>query len=264
MSAHVTTTGDLAHASTTGDWAHASTTGYRANASTTGDGAHASTTGDWAHASTTGVRAHASTTGDRANASTTGYGAHASTTGVRANASTTGVRANASTTGYGAHASTTGVRANASTTGFWANASTTGFWAHALSAQGTASSAHAVAVGRWVRLLPGSCDALVLPDDPDKHHPMLISADDGWCVGRWVTMTDGMVEEWPDVLLPDDGRNYQLVFRGGRYEAGCRRFTADQAIAHWSNPDHEAPTSAALLLAAVRAHIAGEFDGVFS
>jgi hypothetical protein len=116
-----------------------------------------------------------------------------------------------------------------------------------------------------VRLLPDSCDALVLPDDANKYHPMLISKDDGWTVGRWVTMTDGMVEEHPDVLLPGDGRGYTLTATpAGRYVAGCRNFDAGQAIAHWSNPDHPAPASAVLLLAAVKAHIAGEFDGYFA
>ena len=173
--------------------------------------------------------------------------------------STTGNEANASTTGNRANASTTGNRAHASTTGNWANASTTGYEANALSAQGAASSAHAVAVGRWVRLLPDSCDALVLPDDPNEYHPMLIAASDGWTVGRWVTMADGWVGERLDVLLPNDGRGYMLRYVDGRYLAGCRDFDAEQAIAHWSNPSHAEPASAALLLAAVRAHIAGAF-----
>jgi hypothetical protein len=164
------------------------------------------------------------------------------------------------TTGNGANAATTGYGAHAATTGNGANAATTGDGAHAMSAQGAASSAHAVAVGRWVRLLPDSCDAVVLPDDPDEYHPMLIAASDGWTVGRWVTMTGGVVEEHPDVLLPDDGRGYRLTTDwNGHYLAGCRRFTADEARAHWSNPDHSAPVSAALLLAAVEACERGEF-----
>ena len=232
---------------TTGDWAHASTTGHQANASTTGHQANASTTGHRAHASTTGYTAHASTTGHQANASTTGHTAHASTTGHQANASTTGDQANASTTGNWA---------NASTTGDWANASTTGDWAHALSAGGAASSAHAVAVGRWVKLQADSCDALVLPDNPNIYHPYLVSKDDGWAVGCWITMEDGWVTERPDVLLPNDGRGYRLHYTDGCYQAGCRTFAFEQAIVHWSNPDHQAPASAALLLAAVQAHAA--------
>ena len=58
------------------------------------------------------------------------------------------------------------------------------------------------------------------------------------------------------MLLDDDGRGYRLGTRNGRYFAGCRDFTAEEAVAHWSNPNHPAPESAALLLAAVQAHIA--------
>ena len=61
-----------------------------------------------------------------------------------------------------------------------------------------------------------------------------------------------------DLLLDDDGRGYRLGHRAGRYTAGCRDFTAAEAIEHWSDPDHEAPESAALLLAAVQAHIASQ------
>ena len=56
------------------------------------------------------------------------------------------------------------------------------------------------------------------------------------------------------LLIADDGRGYRLTFRAGHYEAGCRRFTYPEAVAHWSNPEHDAPKSAALLLAAVEAH----------
>ena len=61
-----------------------------------------------------------------------------------------------------------------------------------------------------------------------------------------------------DLLLDDDGRGYRLGHRSGRYFAGCRDFTAAEAIEHWSDTDHEAPESAALLLAAVQAHIASQ------
>ena len=90
------------------------------------------------------------------------------TTGVRAAASTTGVRAAASTTGDWASASTTGYGASASTTGYGAAASTTGVRAHAMASDGAAESHHAIAVGRWVRLHPDSCAAVVLPDDRDR------------------------------------------------------------------------------------------------
>jgi hypothetical protein len=59
------------------------------------------------------------------------------------------------------------------------------------------------------------------------------------------------------MLLPNDGRGYALRYTNGRYKAGCRDFDLTGAVAHWSNPDHEAPESAARLLAAVQTHAAG-------
>ena len=56
------------------------------------------------------------------------------------------------------------------------------------------------------------------------------------------------------LLLFNDGRGYQLKFIDGRYLANCRDFDYEEAVEHWSNPDHEAPPSAARLLAEVQAH----------
>jgi hypothetical protein len=197
-------------------------------------------------AHTMGDYSSSSTTGDRSAASTTGYGSAASTTGDYSAASSTG--------DYSA-ASTTGDYSAASSTGDYSAASTTGDYSHAFAAMGAAESQHAVAVGRWVRLTETSCDAIVLPDDADKWHPYIVAKDHGWHVGRWITMVNGVVEERPDVLLPDDGRGHRLQCFDGRYRAGCRSFTADEAVAHWSNPNHEAPLSAARLLAEVKRHI---------
>ena len=107
-----------------------------------------------------------------------------------------------------------------------------------------------------MRLAPDSCSAVLLPDDPERYDVVLIRHEDGYPVGEWVTMTDGQVCRRPDVLLPFDGRGYRLRHVKGRYLAGCRDFTAAEAVAHWSNPNHPAPASAARLLAAVQAHIA--------
>jgi hypothetical protein len=59
-----------------------------------------------------------------------------------------------------------------------------------------------------------------------------------------------------EVLVADDGRGYTLFVTNGMYSAGCRWFTAAQAMQHWSNPDHKAPESAKLLHDAVAAHVA--------
>ena len=150
---------------------------------------------------------------------------------------------------------TTGDGAHATTTGDEAHATTTGYGAHAMSALGAAQAAQGVAVGRWVMLseYAGGTDALVLPEY--GYRPMLVSVHDGWPADTWITMRDGVVRAMPDVLLPNDGRSYQLRYEGGRYVAGCRRFaTAAEAGAHWSNPNHEAPRSARLLREAVERH----------
>jgi uncharacterized protein YjbI with pentapeptide repeats len=55
-------------------------------------------------------------------------------------------------------------------------------------------------------------------------------------------------------LLDNDGRGYALDYWQGRYVAGCRNFTRDEALTHWSNPAHEAPGSARLLWDAVNRH----------
>ena len=190
------------------------------------------------------------------NVHTTGDYSAASTTCVRSPASTTGGDSPASTTGIRSVAMTTGYLSPASATGGDSAASTTGVRSHAFAADGAAESRHAVAVGRWVRLTPTSCAAVVLPENSDMYDPTIVSKNDGWTVGVWITAENGQIVERPDVLLPDDGRGYQLTYTGGRYRAGCRSFTAEQAIAHWSNPQHLAPASAARLLAEVETHIA--------
>jgi len=243
-----------AHATTTRYGTNAATTGYGAHAATTGDCANAATTGDWANAATTGERAHAATTGYGANATTTGHGAHAATTGYGAHATTTRCGANAATTGQGANAATTGYGAHAATTGHGAHAATTGYEAHAVAIEGMAEARSGIAIGRWVRLDADRGCGVVMPDT-DGYQPHVVAVADGWTPGVWITMTNGTVEEHPDVLLPDDGRGYMLtVTDDGRYVAGCRDFTYDEAAAHWSNPDHEAPEFARRLLAEVQRH----------
>jgi hypothetical protein len=197
--------------------------------------------------STTGYRAAASTTGYRAAASTTGYRAAASTTGYRAAASTTGYRAAASTTGYRAAASTTGYRAAASTTGDWAAASTTG----------NQAAAACLGVEGWARAGVGG--TIVLSFDDKTRRRVLVAypgETEGITPNVWCHVVDGAIVADVNMLLPQDGRGYSLRFKDGRYLAGCRNFDAAEAIAHWSDPNHEAPESAALLLAAVAEHVA--------
>jgi hypothetical protein len=154
----------------------------------------------------------------------------------------------------GAHAATAGHRAHAATTGYGAHAATTGWWAHAVAIGGMAEARSGIAIGRWVRLDADRGCGVVMPDT-DGHQPHVVAVTDGWTPGVWITMTNGTVKELPGVLLPDDGRGHMLtVTDDGRYVAGCRNFTHHEAVAHWSNPNHEAPESARRLLAEVQRH----------
>jgi hypothetical protein len=206
--------------------------------------------------------AAASTTGHYSAASTTGHYSTASTIGHHSAASTTGHRSAAATTGDHSAASTTGHYSAASTTGHYSTASTTGDHSAAFSAMSFSESAQNVAIGKFVRLSDSGMPALVLPVS-DEWEPMLVSVHDAdtedgtpWQIGVWITMDDdGVVREHPEILLADDGRNYTLRFQDDSYTAGCRTFTATQAMNHWSNPSHNAPDSAARLLAAVLHHI---------
>jgi hypothetical protein len=53
--------------------------------------------------------------------------------------------------------------------------------------------------------------------------------------------------------LYHDSRGYALILIGDRYFAGCRNFTADEAIAHWGSPEYPDPQRGAAYVAAVKA-----------
>jgi len=116
-----------------------------------------------------------------------------------------------------------------------------------------AAGEFAVAVGRWVRLTGNGMDAVLVPHE--GFQPYIVSTGDGWPEWVWITMDSfGNVATSDEVLLPDDGRGYRLSYVDGKYHAGCRTFDYTEAVAHWSNPDHEDPVSAGLLLQEVERH----------
>ena len=136
--------------------------------------------------------------------------------------------------------STTDHYATATTSGRYATAITTGIasWASA-GPEGTIVLAHIDEAAGRTRILvayPGETEGI----EPGIYHHVV----------------DGKIVGDPDMLLPNDGRGYSLRHNDGLYLAGCREFTAEQALAHWSDPSHYSPKSAALLLAAVKAHMA--------
>ena len=50
-----------------------------------------------------------------------------------------------------------------------------------------------------------------------------------------------------------DGRSYRLDRAGDYYHAGCQRFTAAEAVAHWGSPYYENLTRGRQFVAAVEA-----------
>ena len=53
--------------------------------------------------------------------------------------------------------------------------------------------------------------------------------------------------------LYTDTRGYRLDRAGNYYHAGCRRFTAAEAVKHWGSPDYPAPQRGAEYVRAVQA-----------
>ena len=155
-------------------------------------------------------------------------------------------QATASTSGYRATASTSGYQASASTSGHRALASTSGYRAIAICAD-----------NGWARAGVGGVIAL---GHFDGFRQRLLVAYPGETEGIppnvWCRVVDGAIVADLDLLIGCDSRGYMLRHENGRYLAGCRDFTAAEAIAHWSDPDHESPADAALLKAAVEAHVA--------
>ena len=137
------------------------------------------------------------------------------------------------TTGYGSPAATTGYESPAATTGDRSPAATLG-------TDGWARSNVAVCIAEYKR---GGVVRL---------HVAHVG-EDGFIAGRWACVSDGKIVQPPDVL-DIDRRGYVLRYSDGRYTAGCRDFNAAEALAHWSDPDHCAPESAAILYAAVLAN----------
>lgn len=68
-------------------------------------------------------------------------------------------------------------------------------------------------------------------------------------VGRWLFIDSTPVKP----IYKDTERGFRLDRAGDHYHAGCRRFTAAEAIAHWGSPDYPDPERGAKYVAAVRA-----------
>lgn len=71
----------------------------------------------------------------------------------------------------------------------------------------------------------------------------------------WTVLGSSRFIEYSDVLVIDP-REYFLCYNVDDevYTAGCRTFDYEDAVKHWSDPDHEDPEAAAVLLKAVQDH----------
>jgi hypothetical protein len=91
---------------------------------------------------------------------------------------------------------------------------------------------------------------------------------DNLSVGGWLDLRGTGITALPDNLsvggsldlsgtgikpLYVDDRKYRLDRAGDHYHAGCRRFTAAEAIAHWGAPDYPDKERGAAFVAAVKA-----------
>jgi hypothetical protein len=91
---------------------------------------------------------------------------------------------------------------------------------------------------------------------------------DNLTVGGWLDLSGTPINALPDNLtvggsldlsgtrikpLYVDERNYRLDRAGDHYHAGCRRFTAAEAIAHWGSSKYPDKARGAAFVAAVMA-----------
>jgi hypothetical protein len=112
-----------------------------------------------------------------------------------------------------------------------------------------------LSVGGWLDL-EGCTGLTSLPDNLSVGGSLslegctgLTSLPDNLSVGGWLYLggCTGLTS------LYESNHGYRLDRAGDFYFAGCRRFTADQAIAHWGSPDYPDQKRGAGFVAAVRA-----------
>ena len=138
------------------------------------------------------------------------------------------------------------------TTGYWSPAATTGYGSPAATT-GYRSPAATLGANGWARASAPDGSVTLVDYSGPRHRVLTAYVGEGIAPGRWCTIVNGLIVQPPEVL-DIDNRGYVLRYVNGRYIAGCRDFDRDEAIAHWSNPKHESPENAAILLAAVLAH----------
>ena len=81
----------------------------------------------------------------------------------------------------------------------------------------------------------------------DLSYTAITALPDNLTVAEWLYLSSTRIKP-----LYVDERNYRLDRAGDHYWAGCRRFTAVQAIAHWGAPTYPDKARGAAFVAAVR------------
>ena len=82
----------------------------------------------------------------------------------------------------------------------------------------------------------------------DLRYTDITTLPDNLSVGGLLHLRDTKI-----TALYEDERSYRLDRAGNRYIAGCRNFTAAEAIAHWGHPEYPDPERGAAFVAAVKA-----------
>jgi hypothetical protein len=107
--------------------------------------------------------------------------------------------------------------------------------------------------GTGITALP---DGLTVGGWLDLRGTGITALPDNLTVGGWLYLQGTGITALPDNLtvggllhlqgtgitaLLEDERGYRMDRAGDYYHAGCRRFTADEALAHWGSPDYPNP-----------------------
>jgi hypothetical protein len=99
--------------------------------------------------------------------------------------------------------------------------------------------------GTGITALP---DGLSVGGSLDLEGTAITALPDNLSVGEWLYLRGTGI-----TALYEDDRGYRLDRAGKRYIAGCRKFTAAEAIAHWGSPEYPTPQRGAAYVAAVKA-----------
>jgi hypothetical protein len=107
-------------------------------------------------------------------------------------------------------------------------------------------------VGGWLGLsgtkITALPDGLTVGGLLDLSHTQITALPDGLTVGGLLDLRGTQI-----TALLNDPRGYRLDRVGDHYHAGCRKFTASEALAHWGSPSYPDRARGDAYVAAVKA-----------